>query len=34
MSYRKVTALEQIWYLLRWGFRNLFRRGGKKDDGA
>lgn len=30
MSYRKVTYLEQIWYLLRWGLRHGFRRERKR----
>lgn len=26
MPYRKVGCLEQLWYLLRWKFRRIFRR--------
>ena len=24
MPYRKVTAIEQIWYLIKWGLKNGF----------
>lgn len=28
MGYRKVSAIEQIWYILRYKFRELFRKEG------
>lgn len=32
MGYRKVSYLEQIWYLLKFKFRFLCRKKGKKRD--
>lgn len=30
MGYRKVGTLEQIWYVIRWKFRQMFDRRSKK----
>jgi len=30
MGYRKVGTLEQIWYVIRWKFRQMFDRRCKK----
>lgn len=30
MGYRKVSYLEQIWYILRFKFRHRRRKGGKR----
>jgi len=32
MGYRKVGTLEQIWYVIRWKFRQMFDR--RKRNGA
>lgn len=29
MGYRKVSTLEQLWYIFRWWVRNLFHRKGE-----